>query len=84
LAASSYLDGLNRTFDEIEQKIVDIYVTMPEEQVSILDKTSGSTGTQRGGAGGFGGFGGFGGGFGGGEFKYPNATIVMKWDEYAI
>jgi len=32
----SYLDGLDRTFSVVDNKIVDLYVTMPEKEVSNL------------------------------------------------
>jgi len=36
ITVGSYLDGLNRTFSEVDNKIVDLYVTMPEKEVSNL------------------------------------------------
>jgi hypothetical protein len=66
---STYLDGLNRTFDEIEQKVVDLYVTMPTAQVNDLLKkaqisvndVSSNYGKKE-------------------DFKYEEAKIVAKWN----
>ena len=36
ITVGSYLDGLDRTFSVVDNKIVDLYVTMPEKEVSNL------------------------------------------------
>ena len=68
----SYLDGLNRTFSEVDNKIVDLYVTMPEKEVSnLIDMTQISRDQ-----------------VGGGrskdidDFEYEEAVIVAKYNGY--
>lgn len=66
----SFISGLDRTFDEVEQKIIDIYVTMPSNelnklinaaQVSNMDvQTRGAANIP--------------------DYKYDSATAVVKYN----
>jgi len=70
---SSYLNGLSRSFDEAENKIVDLFVSMPSSEVNNLVKiTQISTNQVQMGAGNI------------KDFKYLNTTIIIKWDGYVI
>jgi len=63
------LNGLNRTFDEVDNKIVDLYVSMPTSEVDNLIKLAQITSTQvQMGAKNL------------PDFKYVNTTIVIKWN----
>jgi len=64
-ATSSYLEGLNRTFDEIEMEMVDFYVSMPETEVNNLIKLSQVSSVSINSAK---------------DFKYENTTIVIKYN----
>ncbi|ORX83868.1 coth-domain-containing protein [Anaeromyces robustus] len=67
---SEYLSGLNRTFDEIELKVVDLYVTLPEAEVNNLIKITQITEAtiKSGGA------------RNAKDFEYEGAVIVAKWN----
>jgi len=66
----SYLSDLDRTFNKIEHKIVDFYVTMPETEVSNLIKITqvSSAQVQNGRSKNL------------PDFKYENAVIVAKYN----
>lgn len=65
-----FLSGLNREFDEIELKMVDLYVTMPTSEVNNLIKMAqvSSFDVQSKGAKNI------------PDFKYENASVVVKWN----
>ncbi|OUM64688.1 hypothetical protein PIROE2DRAFT_69196, partial [Piromyces sp. E2] len=65
-----FLSGLNREFDEIEFKIVDLHVTMPKEQVNNLIKMAqiSSSQVQMYGAGNI------------PDFEFKDATVVAEWN----
>jgi hypothetical protein len=65
----SYLTGLNRTFDEVELKIVDFYVTMPSSEVNkLINMAQISVEQVQSGYG------------KNPDFKYEDAKIVAKWN----
>jgi len=66
----AFLSGLNREFDEIDLKIVDLYVTMPTSQVNNLINMAqiSSFDIQSKGANNI------------PDFKYENASVVAKWN----
>jgi len=68
----SYLDGLDRTFSVVDNKIVDLYVTMPEKEVSNLIDIAQISQTQvnNGGAKKL------------DDFVYEEAVIVAKYNGY--
>jgi len=68
----SFLDGLERSFSEVDNKIVDFYVTMPEEEVSNLVNITqvSSAQVQNGGSRNL------------DDFEYEEAVIVAKYDGY--
>ncbi|KAL6611057.1 hypothetical protein LY90DRAFT_503181 [Neocallimastix californiae] len=70
IGIDTFLKGLERSFDEVENKIVDFYVTMPDEQIDELitmaqirldQVENGGARTLP-------------------DFKYYNTTIVVKYD----
>jgi len=66
----SFLDGLNRSFDDAEKKIVDLYVSMPTEEVQKLVKAAQMSESQVQ----------MSYGRNGSDFSFPNATMVIQWD----
>jgi len=63
----SYLSGLSRTFDEAESHVIDIHVTLPEDELEELINTVQISSSN----------------FKNDEhedYKYSNATIVAKWN----
>lgn len=69
-----FVSGLDRTFDEIELKIVDLYVTMPSSQVNNLIKMAqiSSGDIQARGANNI------------PDFEYKEASINVKWNGYIL
>ncbi|KAG4087105.1 coth-domain-containing protein [Neocallimastix lanati (nom. inval.)] len=69
-AADNYLKDLDRSFDEAENKIVDLYVSIPKEEVNNLIKITqiSLNQVQNGGAKNL------------ADFKYVNTTILAKWN----
>jgi len=63
---------LNREFDEVELKIIDLYVTMPTSQLNNLIRMAqiSSYDVQSKGANNI------------PDFKYEEASIVAKWNGY--
>eukprot|EP00833_Pecoramyces_ruminatium_P014954 jgi/Orpsp1_1/1188986/evm.model.d7180000068673.1 len=64
----SYLSGLNRTYEEAESHVIDLYVTLPEDELEKLINTVqiSSSDIQSGTAN--------------DDYKYNEATIVAKWN----
>ncbi|OUM66989.1 hypothetical protein PIROE2DRAFT_5732, partial [Piromyces sp. E2] len=67
---SAYLTGLNRTFDEAELQVIDLYVSMPSSEVNKLIKLAqvSNADIQSKGAGNI------------KDFKFENATMIAKWN----
>jgi len=65
---SSYLSGLDRSFDKIEKKIVDLYVSMPEQEIENLYKYTQISDSQMGM------------GTNSPDFEFNNAGLVIKYN----
>lgn len=70
----NYLKGLERSFDEAENKIVDLYVTLPKDKLNELIKNVqiSINQVQNGGAKNL------------PDFQYLNTTIVAKLNGYEL